>query len=167
MPAVRRSGAEPTNACRRPTRTCGRTQPRLCRAAPPRPWFSGQESGGTVTGGRVAPLKERPRPLTQQIPTLSQVWSGNLIQGPQCAFETSMFMCPAVHTSTRSWLRSSSIHEPSDPPFRIIIFFLQYVCSRLMLKPTRSFKLACRTGRLYNPGPALASRTGVRTRALH
>lgn len=44
------------------------------------------------------------------------------IQGPQCAFETSMFMCPAVHMSTRNLLRSSSTHEPSDPPFRVVMF---------------------------------------------
>ena len=46
------------------------------------------------------------------------------IQGPQCAFETSMFMCPAVHMSTRNLLRSSSTHEPSDPPFRVVSFFV-------------------------------------------
>lgn len=34
--------------------------------------------------------------------TLSQTWSGNSILGPQCAFEMSMFMCPAVHTLTRN-----------------------------------------------------------------
>lgn len=34
--------------------------------------------------------------------TLSQTWSGNSIRGPQCAFETSMFMCPAVHKLTRN-----------------------------------------------------------------
>ena len=43
------------------------------------------------------------------------------IQGPQCAFEMSMFMCPAVHMSTRNLLRSSSTHEPSDPPFRVVM----------------------------------------------
>lgn len=31
-----------------------------------------------------------------------------------------MFMCPAVHMSTRNLLRSSSTHEPSDPPFRVV-----------------------------------------------
>ncbi|KAJ9591061.1 hypothetical protein L9F63_027731, partial [Diploptera punctata] len=35
---------------------------------------------------------------------------------PQYALEMSMFMCPAVHTTTRNLLRSSSTHEPSDPP---------------------------------------------------
>lgn len=41
--------------------------------------------------------------------------------GPQCAFEMSMLMCPAVHTTTRSLLRLSSTHEPSDPPLRVVI----------------------------------------------
>lgn len=27
-------------------------------------------------------------------------------------------MCPAIHINSRSWLRSSSTHEPSDPPHR-------------------------------------------------
>lgn len=34
--------------------------------------------------------------------TLRQAWSGNSIPGPQCAFEMSMFMCPAVYTLTRN-----------------------------------------------------------------
>lgn len=34
--------------------------------------------------------------------TLSQAWSRNSIRGPQCAFEMSMFMCPAVHKLTRN-----------------------------------------------------------------
>ena len=35
-------------------------------------------------------------------------------------------MCPAIHISSRSWLRSSSTHEPSDPPLRVVhlsVFF--------------------------------------------
>jgi len=46
----------------------------------------------------------------------------------QCAFEISMFMCTAVHMSTRSLLRSSSIHEPSDPPFRVL-YFISFLCA--------------------------------------
>jgi hypothetical protein len=53
--------------------------------------------------------------------TLSQVWLTDKIRKPQCAFEMSMFMCPAVHMSTRSLQRPSSTHEPSDPPFRVVI----------------------------------------------
>jgi len=38
-------------------------------------------------------------------------------------------MCPAIHINSRSWLRSSSTHEPSDPPPKVITlvwFFLFY-----------------------------------------
>lgn len=38
---------------------------------------------------------------------------------PQCAFEMSMFNVSAIHINSRSWLRSSSTHEPSDPPLRM------------------------------------------------
>lgn len=33
-------------------------------------------------------------------------------------------MCPAIHINSRSWLRSSSTHEPSDPPHRVV-----FVCT--------------------------------------
>ena len=39
----------------------------------------------------------------------------------QYAFNVSMIMCPAVHMATRSLLRSSSTHEPSDPLSRVKI----------------------------------------------
>lgn len=29
-------------------------------------------------------------------------------------------MCPAIHINSRSWLRSSSTPEPSDPPLRVV-----------------------------------------------
>ena len=29
-------------------------------------------------------------------------------------------MCPAIHITSRSWLRSSSTREPSDPPLRVV-----------------------------------------------
>lgn len=35
-------------------------------------------------------------------------------------------MCPAIHINSRSWLRSSSTHEPSDPPPKVVfvsVFF--------------------------------------------
>ena len=31
-------------------------------------------------------------------------------------------MCPAIHINSRSWLRSSSTHEPSDPPPKVVFF---------------------------------------------
>lgn len=30
-------------------------------------------------------------------------------------------MCPAIHTKSRSWLRSSSTREPSDPLLRVVL----------------------------------------------
>lgn len=32
-------------------------------------------------------------------------------------------VCPAIHINSRSWLRSSSTHEPSDPPHRVVSDF--------------------------------------------
>lgn len=32
-------------------------------------------------------------------------------------------MCPAIHTKSRSWLRSSSTREPSDPLLRVVFGF--------------------------------------------
>jgi hypothetical protein len=32
-------------------------------------------------------------------------------------------MCPAIHITSRSWLRSSSTHEPSDPPLGVVFLF--------------------------------------------
>lgn len=36
-------------------------------------------------------------------------------------------MCPAIHTKSRSWLRSSSTREPSDPLLRVVfwVFFFR------------------------------------------
>ena len=40
-------------------------------------------------------------------------------------------MCPAIHINSRSWLRSSSTHEPSDPPLRVIFhFWLSFTASQ-------------------------------------
>lgn len=73
--------------------------------------------------------------LLDNLTTLNHVWSIQLLMketnqyGPQYAFKMSMFMCPAVHMSTRSLLRSSSTHKPSDPPLRVEfkIFHLYYI----------------------------------------
>ena len=43
---------------------------------------------------------------------------------PQYAFKMSMFNVSAIHINSRSWLRSSSTHEPSDPPLRIVSFIV-------------------------------------------
>ena len=38
-------------------------------------------------------------------------------------------MCPAIHITSRSWLRSSSTHEPSDPPLRVVQRFFLFLCA--------------------------------------
>ena len=35
-------------------------------------------------------------------------------------------MCPAIHINSRSWLRSSSTHEPSDPPPKVVFLFVRF-----------------------------------------
>jgi len=59
-------------------------------------------------------------PVVSEGRNLARRRTGLEIQGPECAFENSMFLCLAVHMSTRDLLRSSSTHEPSDPPFRVM-----------------------------------------------
>lgn len=39
-------------------------------------------------------------------------------------------MCSAIHINSRSWLRSSSTHEPSDPPLKVVSFPFSYQLPR-------------------------------------
>lgn len=50
----------------------------------------------------------------------------NQMYKAQYAFNMSMIMCPAVHMATRSLLRSSSTHEPSDPLSRVKIHYYHF-----------------------------------------
>ena len=52
--------------------------------------------------------------------TLEQAWRQDRILTPQCAFKMSMLNVSAIRIKSRSWLRFSSTHEPSDPPLGII-----------------------------------------------
>ena len=45
-------------------------------------------------------------------------------------------MCSAIHINSRSWLRSSSTHEPSDPPLKVV-FRLAKVTAALADRETR------------------------------
>lgn len=47
-------------------------------------------------------------------------------------------MSPAIHIKSRSWLRSSSTHEPSDPPLRVISEFVR------MRRATRRHRTFCK-----------------------
>ena len=62
----------------------------------------------------------------------------------QYAFNMSMIMCPAVHMATRSLLRSSSTHEPSDPLSRVKFkFFFSYFLSKIFHKSQRQYMFMC------------------------
>ena len=47
-------------------------------------------------------------------------------------------MCPAIHITSRSWLRSSSTREPSDPPLRDVIVSLSRTSRRRRWTTPRS-----------------------------
>ena len=70
----------------------------------------------------------------------------------QYAFNVSMIMCPAVHMATRSLLRSSSTHEPSDPLSRVKIFIQFYIAYPYTLlistlsQDFRHFRVSCQRG---------------------
>lgn len=51
-------------------------------------------------------------PRTGEAPAVSR--SRNVRSRCRCS------VCPAIHINSRSWLRSSSTHEPSDPPHRVV-----------------------------------------------
>ena len=56
-------------------------------------------------------------------PTLRRAWPPRC--GPRGRHMRSRYrcsMCSAIHINSRSWLRSSSTHEPSDPPLKVITF---------------------------------------------
>ena len=47
-------------------------------------------------------------------------------------------MCPAIHITSRSWLRSSSTHVPSDPPLRVVSCSLSRAAARRYNMPRGS-----------------------------
>jgi hypothetical protein len=71
----------------------------------------------------------------------------NRMYKAQYAFNVSMIMCPAVHMATRSLLRSSSTHEPSDPLSRVNIWFYKlYSYSAMSTHVTSSEAWAWKSG---------------------
>lgn len=67
-------------------------------------------------------------------PTLRRAWPPRC--GPRGRHMRSRYrcsMCSAIHINSRSWLRSSSTHEPSDPPLKVIKYFF-FHNSLLVLK---------------------------------
>lgn len=66
-------------------------------------------------------------------------------------------MCPAIHTKSRSWLRSSSTREPSDPLLRVVFLFFSspetfvpgFRCVREVIGKVRSRRLGRRELRVF------------------
>ena len=87
-------------------------------------------------------------------------------------------LCSAIHINSRSWLRSSSTHEPSDPPLKVVNVFdlLQPVRRRLSFQKCgfcdeKKERFRCKGGRrvdaLFNPSrPAEAGAREVPVREL-
>jgi hypothetical protein len=72
--------------------------------------------------------------------TLRQMWKRENPL-PQYAFKMSMFNVSAIHINSRSWLRSSSTHEPSDPPLRIVNFGYISLSVKVLWAARRALKL--------------------------
>jgi len=94
-----------------PTSIAGHRRARLSTAALS---FSLRASSRDLTGAHACPQPPAAvGPVFSEDRPLASFGRGMKIQGPQCAFEPSMFMCPAVHMSTRNMLRSTSTYETS------------------------------------------------------
>ena len=95
--------------------------------------------------------------------TLRQAWSRRTLdRNMRSRYRCSM--CPAIHINSRSWLRSSSTCEPSDPPLRVCQTFLPLLAQRyeqsarppaLGLQQCHSARFDNKTKRLGRPGKPL------------
>lgn len=91
----------------RTTRLCLAEDQRLCRECP-----------GRRRAGKRPSSKLYYRPSDRR-------GSGNT-RGRNMRSRCRCSMCPAIHINSRSWLRSSSTHEPSDPPLRVVSVFADF-----------------------------------------
>ena len=58
-------------------------------------------------------------------PTLAKGHPRSLDHGCNVRSTCRCSVYPAIHTTTRSLLRSSSTHEPSDPPLRVVLLVVR------------------------------------------
>ena len=75
-------------------------------------------------------------------PTLRQTWLWGRTQSRNLRSRCRCSMWSAIHINSRNWLRSSSTHEPSDPPHRVVIsvFFGRIRRGTTPVKGPTSFK---------------------------
>ena len=59
------------------------------------------------------------------VPTLAKGHPQSLDHGCNVRSTCRCSVYPAIHTTTRSLLRSSSTHEPSDPPLRVVLLVVK------------------------------------------
>ena len=117
------------------------------------------------------PKADKPRcPMDSFADPQTDVASG-VTRGRHVRSRCRCSMCPAIHINSRSWLRSSSTPEPSDPPLRVVkkmpnsaglgaqqerrtrprgVFFPPAPRSKLLMYVKRSYQGA------YNVGPTTA-----------
>ena len=82
------------------------------RPTSPRDSVNALPNASTVRFGRLGSDYSFADPRTGEAPGVTR--SRNMRSRCRCS------MCPAIHINSRSWLRSSSTHEPSDPPQRVV-----------------------------------------------
>ena len=84
--------------------------------------------------GRLLWETESPGPATPRVtrgdrmdvgPTLAKGHPRSLDHGCNVRSTCRCSVYPAIHTTTRSLLRSSSTHEPSDPPLRVVLLVVR------------------------------------------
>ena len=99
---------------------------------PPEPRVGSRcTSRDTQPGGSVTP--QRPR--------VAELWETDtqtdMLPGkPRSAICVQRFddsLSSAIHTTYRTWLRSSSMHEPRDPPLKVVSFFCHLFASERLV----------------------------------
>ena len=82
---------------------------------------------------------------------LNDAQTGMLPGYPESAICVQRFddsLNSAIHTTYRNWLRSSSMHEPRDPPLEVVTFrFIEIVRFQYMRKQVRkNTQIGCTNG---------------------
>ena len=76
---------------------------------------------------RVATPQRRP-PIKKRTQFLDTDTQTDMLPGEPgsaiCVQRLDDSLSSAIHTTYRTWLRSSSMHEPRDPPLKVMTFFL-------------------------------------------
>ena len=86
---------------------------------------------GTRPGRAVTPQLLPRQPGLSRHEMVSDTQTDMLLGEPKSAICVQRFddsLNSAIHTTYRSWLRSSSMREPRDPPLKVVSLFLFHSC---------------------------------------